>query len=464
MSDHSFMDALQKQYCSESISEAAAKRQLIVLKKQKRRMTEQVQHLAGEIRKVLCKNLALSFCFLFLISIQAVAQQKETTPQKDLWVSAYLASYNHFAPPSGNWGNLPTNKIDWNAFTHLFYFSFNIKPDGSLSKIAPYHNMNSDRLKAIVSAAHKAGKPILYTAGGWGNHKGFSTAIKPRNRSRLISKLIQLMQHWGFDGIDLDLEPLKDGDLRNYRAFIKALYQRLQHSRTRLDNSPLLTVATSSHPKFFAKLYPKFDQINLMTYDMSGAWQGWVSWHNSPVYAPHTFPHSNKPLPSIDGTVKKFLKAGIPPEKLGIGIDFYGYVWSGGRGTSTGGVTKPDQSWSRPPVVKDNVAYHKIMDRYYRKRFYHWDKKAGEAYLSIDRPGAENDKFISFDDERTIRAKFKYVKEKHLGGVIVWELGAGYRQNLPVGRRDILLQAVKKSAQNYSFSSKEDSLRPVNHN
>ena len=92
----------------------------------------------------------------------------------------------------------------------------------------------------------------------------------------------------------------------------------------------------------------KFDQINLMTYDLSGPWQGWVTWFNAPIYNEGlTFPSvPGELLPSIEGAVTNFLAGGIATNKLGIGIPFYGYIWQGGTGTSTGGATQSYQEWT----------------------------------------------------------------------------------------------------------------------
>jgi chitinase len=177
-----------------------------------------------------------------------------------------------------------------------------------------------------------------------------------------------------------------------------------------------------------------FDQINIMTYDMSGAWQGWVVWHNSPIYdGGLKFPGTSKLVPSADGDVKSFVAAGIPANKIGIGADFYGYVWSG--------VTTPRQTWSTTPSVTDNVAYSQLMTTYAGNPVL-WDSVAQAAYISVT---TGSGKFISLDNARTMAAKATYVKDKGIGGIILWELGGGYRSTQPAGQRDELLQAVKKS-------------------
>lgn len=375
-------------------------------------------------------------------STQTAALQSDS----DVWVGAYLASYNHYVEPTGNWGNLTTEEIDWDAFTHLFYFSLHAQADGSLSAIKAYRNMSPDRINSIISAGHKAGKPVLFSIGGWGNYDGFSNAIKAGNRESFVNNIISTMQEWGFDGVDIDMEPIKSSDYDNYAAFINELRSAMDKIEVPVASKALISVVTKNHPDLFSRIHDKIDQINLMTYDLSGAWQGWVSWHNSAVYSGGlSFPGNGKPLPSIDQIVKEFINSGIPKSKLGIGIDFYGYVWSGGTGTSTGGTVKPNQSWDTAPVVTDNVHYHKIMDQYYDTGEYHWDDKAKAAYLSIDKAGSANDKFITYDDERSVQAKFDYVREKGLGGTIIWELGGGYRKDEPAGERDNLLQAVKQA-------------------
>ena len=56
-----------------------------------------------------------------------------------------------------------------------------------------------------------------------------------------------------------------------------------------------------------------------------------------------------------------------------------------------------------------------------------------------------NDKFISFDNLQTCVEKVLYARNKGIGGVIIWELGGGYRSSLPAGKRDSMMQAIKQS-------------------
>ena len=98
-------------------------------------------------------------------------------------------------------------------------------------------------------------------------------------------------------------------------------------------------------------LQSRFDQINLMTYDLAGTWPGWVTWFNAPIYdGGYRFPSTGGLVPSTDGMVNSFIAAGVASGKLGIGIAFYGDLWAGGTGTSTGGAALPRQSWTTAPT------------------------------------------------------------------------------------------------------------------
>jgi chitinase len=53
--------------------------------------------------------------------------------------------------------------------------------------------------------------------------------------------------------------------------------------------------------------------------------------------------------------------------------------------------------------------------------------------------------FIPYDGDRDAAEKVAYAKQKGLGGVMLWEIGAGYRPNQPAGAQDLPLQAVKNA-------------------
>jgi chitinase len=354
-----------------------------------------------------------------------------TEARAGVWNSAYYAGWMQ--------DYLPAQQVDFTAMTHVIHFSVVPRSDGSLD--SDINGVTLANSTDVVTRAHAAGVKVLISVGGENSASGFRGATSAANRLRFITNLVKFATARGYDGVDLDWEPLDAPDAGPYSNLVNELRAALNAIAPR----PLLTAAVGSQPALFASLQKQFDQINLMTYSFSGPYEGWVTWFHAPLYDDgYRFPSSGELVPSADGVVSNFVTHGVAANKLGIGISFYGHVWSGGDGTSTGGTALPRQSWKIAPTAMD-AAYSMIMSNYYRPQLYHWDTNAQAAYLSVDLPGSANDKFISYDDATTCRAKVAYMKRKGLGGLIIWELGGGYRAEQPVGKRDLLLQSVKQA-------------------
>lgn len=369
------------------------------------------------------------------------------------WTTVYLASWEHNAgTPFTNWGSLSASDIDFTGITHLIYFAMNVGEDGSpgesLDPIDRY-NFTNDRFQDIVPVAHKHNVDILFSVGGAGNYNGFSRAISsPQSRFRLIQTIIHLIKTYGFDGVDLDMEPIEDRDRANYTLLVEELTNQLNQLHTQRGNRPLLTAAINGQFRIFAELQSYFDQINLMTYDLSGPWRGWQTWHNSPLYSDGvTFASTGEQMPSVDQWIDYALDAGIEPGKLGLGIDFYGYIWNG--------VSKPGEGWFyfTPPTLEEErggTPYRTLYSRFDLQKA-EWDSIARVPYISREAPA----QFVSFDNERSIDEKVRYTAERGLGGVMVWELSAGYLKD-PVrgGNSHPLLRAVHQSTLKYRQQNK----------
>ena len=355
------------------------------------------------------------------------AMSREGAP----WVTAYYPGYKQ--------GYLAPSNIDFTVVTHLVHFSIRPKADGGLDTIAK--GITGGQSSNLVECARTAGCQTLICLGGADSQAEFQGATAPDHCGLFVSNIVDFVSIRGYDGVDIDWEPLSAADGGQYAGFVRQLRDRLKAS----GRNRLMTAAAVAQPALFAKLQDQFDQINLMTYDMAGPWSAdSATWFNSPVFnGGHRFPNGH-PAPSTDDLVKKFLRAGVPAGKMAVGIAFYGCCWSGGGGGPAGGFTLPLQPWTSRPVTTA-VSYADIMADYYRPELYRWDTNAQAAYLSIEQDGTNGARFISYDDERACRAKVDYMRTHSLGGVSIFELSQGWCARRPAGRRDPLLQAVKQA-------------------
>jgi chitinase len=355
----------------------------------------------------------------------------------DLWSTGYY--------PGWEQSSMPASSIDFTTLTHVIHFSLLPNSNGSLNSSA--NGITTANSADVISRAHAAGTKVIICVGGASSESAFQAATSGANLVTFINNLTNFVANRGYDGVDIDWEPLPAADAQQFTNLVKGL-------RSALNGFPqhqLLTVAAGAFPPYgdpptseyamFAMLQSQFDQINIMTYDLSGPYEGWVTWFNSPIYdGGYRFPSTSGLVPSVNGAVNGFLGGGVASGKLGIGIAFYGYIWTGGSGTSTGGVTQPRQSWTNAPAVS-TPAYNAIMAGYYQSNLYHWDTSAEAAYLSITNASPANDMFISYDDQRTCQSKVSYARNRSLGGVMIWELAQDHINGQP----DPLLQAVKQA-------------------
>lgn len=368
----------------------------------------------------------------FLVACEAKAEKP--------WVTGYIPAYAQ--APDG--GTPFMEEADWKMLTHAIHNSMVVESDGSLN---PGPNLfDPEKRAGAIREAHKHGVPILVGLNGW--ITTYQAALdNPKARKKLVEGAIALMKE-GYDGIDVDLEPLtqwgkeKDGN-SGFVDFIKELHAAMQSYKPPVAKRPLLMTAIMGRDCVVLKdIEDKFDQINLMLYDMAGTWEG-MTWHDSALYSgKDVYAGTSKPVSSVDQAVKTCRDAGLSRTKLGLGINLETRLW-------IGGVTEPRQTWDEKPrhymtspdVPKESYAV--LLSKYYKPEYYHWDDSAKVPYLKIDKPGSANDMFISFNDERSVTEKVRYMKEEGLGGLMIWSMQLDYRPEQPEGQRRPIMKTIR---------------------
>ncbi len=348
--------------------------------------------------------------------------------QHPVWVTGYYLSGD------GDSGRLPVSAIDFHALTHIIDFCLFPNPDGSLIE-----NITPAQSRELIPAAHDAGCKVLVSLGAQGDGSIIrAVTTNPVTCAALVKNLV----HWtiarGYDGIDLDYEPLEPVDKPNYARLVTGLRREMDAEKPGL----LLTAAMGGEAGQFAALQDNFDQLNLMTYDLAGMGKA-DTWFNSAIYSDPRGMDNGKPYSSIDRDVRIYEAAGIQPSKLGIGGAFGGLIWTG--------VSGPRQPIRGKPYVSvdDDADYTEIMEKYSQPPYeYRWDSQAAAPYFTLNSPNPKDRRFVSYDDERCWEMKVAYARQHHIGGVMIWELGGGYLKDRPAGQRDELLQAIKAARLN----------------
>jgi chitinase len=346
------------------------------------------------------------------------------------WISGYYVGYQ---------ANLyPIAEVDFSALTHLMVGAVVPNADGSLDTTFDIDAVNGPIwAKQATTAAHAHGVKAVVMLGGAGAIN-WGSAASPAHRATFVANLVQLASSYGFDGFDLDWEPLNTTDQPDFTA----LAQALRAARPGV----ILTVPVgwinanfASPDPFYAAIAPLFDQINMMTYGMADSedhgWSGWLSWHSSALSG-----ETGSTPSSVASSANYYLAGGVPASRLGVGIGFYGTCWSG--------VTAPHQSGGSTLASDNTISYENIVTRYYSPTRHQYDSTAQAPYLSSATAfGSMSPQctFLSYEDAQSVTAKGAYTLQNKLGGTIIWTIAEGHQTELPAGQRDPLLEAVRSA-------------------
>ncbi|SDG18177.1 chitinase [Sinosporangium album] len=291
---------------------------------------------------------------------------------------------------------------------------------------------NLNQLKKLK--AKHPGLKTLISLGGWTGSKYFSDAVlTAESRAALASSCIDLWIKGNvdglppgaaagvFDGIDLDWEwPGSDGevgniirpeDKRNFTLFVAELRRQLDAIDDDLLISAYLPAAAAKIDAGFEvrKVFSLMDYATIQGYDLHVSGERRTG-HNGNLY---TDPRDPNPIRySVDQTVRDYLRRGAPAEKIVVGIPAYGQGWTGLSGGGDGlynTATEPaPATWS--PGSDDYKNLIKLPGKRFR------DHRTGAHWLYDGRV------FWSYDDASTVRQKAHYIRDRKLGGYMMWSI------------------------------------------
>lgn len=294
---------------------------------------------------------------------------------------------------------------------------------------------------------------VLISLGGWTLSTGFPSAARPENRVEFVKSCIDLfikgnfsatLSYPGiFDGIDIDWEYPGPEDTQNFTDLMAEFRKQLDAVKPGL----LLTGAFPAGDDKFSKIqlgnvHQYMDFINLMTYDFHGAWESTTNF-NSPLYGSPANPSPYKNYNS-DYAIQAYLNAGVPANKLLMGVPFYGRGWTNVPNVNNGlyqsGVTAPG-------TIEQGVDDYKVLAAKGYPSFRHPE---AQAYWIFD-----GSTFWSYDDPTSMTNKMNYINSKQLGGAMFWELSGdsangeliGAIKNTLQGSTVKTTQVVESSAQ-----------------
>ena len=312
------------------------------------------------------KKLHISLIIIMLLVWSCYKNEPEHI-KNDIIVAAYLPY----------WG---MDNVDLDALQYLdilYYFSLAPDQDGLFE-------VPEGRVPDInIIRSHLRSDALLFiVVGGWYESETiFPMFEDPEKRADYISQLIRFCLEHDIDGVDLDWEDYPYSIPPQDRSILTSML-----SDSLRSNGLFFSVAlVPSQVSFSSGIHPLVDFINVMSYGIMDE-QG-----------------NQVPLTMFEDYTYDHVYAGIPREKIIMGVPFYG--------------KRPYEEGDTSP-------------RTYTYRY----------IVEMSHPLPDNNNFglYSFNGRTLIKNKTSFLIDNDIGGIMVWELS----QDVPLGSPYSLFDAI----------------------
>ncbi|WP_052712208.1 glycosyl hydrolase family 18 protein [Domibacillus indicus] len=321
-----------------------------------------------------------------------------------------------------------TQKDDSPDGKYVMAYLYNGKPDGSyvdyiekvdqatgtLHEVSPFYfsldeegSLNQDIVsEEFVDEMHARNiKVVPFLSDGWDTEKARAAL---ENREELTDEIASEVEEYELDGVNMDIEYVTEKDRSSYTELVKLL-------RSKLPEEKIVTVAVPANPEGwtsgwhgaydYAELAKYTDYLMLMTYDEH--------------FQDHEKSGPVASLSFVEKSIEYALSQEVSPEKLVLGIPFYGRLWN-------------EDGSIRGIHVPLNMV-NEIVESYNGEITYDEEQQSARAVFSI--PADEEPITVEwtaltpgrytlwFENEQSIKAKLALIEKYNLKGAGNWSLG-----------------------------------------
>ncbi|KMT03226.1 hypothetical protein BVRB_8g197740 [Beta vulgaris subsp. vulgaris] len=315
----------------------------------------------------------------------------------------------YWSPDNG----VPASDIDSTLFTHLFCAFASLNTQTNQLSIPS----GCTTFPQTVKGKNPSVKSLLSIGGGDVSSADFNRmASQPSSRKTFIDSSINIALANGYQGLDLDWEQQATVQEMNNLAALLNEWRAAINARAapRLLLTAALYYRAQANP---AATFPtqairnSLDWVNVMAYDFY-----------APAWAPQPFvtrPHASlrDPNSQVSGSsgISSWINAGVPANKLVLGVPFYGYAWkltnannNGILAPSSGGDTSVANGTPRYKDIKAFISQKRATVKY------------DSAYVTNYCYSGTT--WIGYDDTQSIATKVAYAKSTGLLGYFAWNI------------------------------------------
>ncbi|TCD65253.1 hypothetical protein EIP91_002917 [Steccherinum ochraceum] len=333
-----------------------------------------------------------------------------------------------------NWGiygaNFQPTDITPGDLTHILYAFADVSPDtGSITLTDSYadeqkhfpgdswdetgNNLYGCLKQLYLLKLANRNLKVTLSIGGWTYSQSghFNFVTDAGKRATFVSSALQLVEDYGFDGIDLDFEyPANTAQGQGFADLLTALRTGFDsYAKSKGDSVPYLITAAvpagSANYGFLsvAQMDKALSYWNLMAYDYAGSWLTYAD-NQANLYG------GARTGVSTDAAVKFYTSNGATAGKINMGIPLYGRAFeaTAGIGQSYNGIG--------PGTIEAGIYSYSVLPLAGAQVFENLTDVSSYSYDSAKK------ELVSYDTPHIVQLKAQYVASKGLAGTMFWDL------------------------------------------
>ncbi|UMM16247.1 hypothetical protein L5515_013343 [Caenorhabditis briggsae] len=378
---------------------------------------------------------------------------QSTTTSRQLSSSTTSSKKDSKLPPAAScgkrvvgyfteWENADLREEQLGKLTHVIYLFATVQDDGSIKLD---NKRTEKRFLDLKDKAHsvRSDLKMMIGVGGHATSYRFSSIVSDDGKRKiLIDSIVSFIDEQDLDGVDIFWIWSYEDDKLHYSKFLRELRKALNilksfEKKKRAEDYLISLIippkiATLAEGYDINEILKSVDFLNVLTYDY---------YFNGDRVGPHS-PIYGGTRGNIDETMKYLTCKTRQPSKINMAVPFYGTFW---RNASLPLLDDSDEIWKDKGNAAGPFAvrWRELVTNGWDKSTTRFHEKSKTSYIWI----SETKHFLTFENERSLAEKAKYVKEHQLGGILIWAIDQDDDQNTllnAVSSADICSQKEKE--------------------
>ncbi|WP_348740198.1 glycosyl hydrolase family 18 protein [Tenacibaculum sp. 190524A02b] len=283
----------------------------------------------------------------------------------------------------------------------ISYFSYSLNP-----KTGGYNTIHQWKTTKLIDSAKAYNCKVFLSVSSFGETSNSIFLKNKLAQDNLTKNLIDLLAYRNANGINIDFEEVPSKHKKAFTNFIINLSTALKKVNPNYQVS-LCLYAIDWHNVFNIKAIDKhIDFYTLMSYDYYGSFSKIAG----PIAPLNTTPQFGR---GVKSSVNYYFNKGVTPEKLIVGIPYYGVEW----------LTTEKNIPSKVKKFKTHLSYKTIMNEYIQPLniSIEFDSTSASNYITLKDKNYYKE--IWFEDTTSLSIKYDWIKSTKISGVGIWALG-----------------------------------------